>query len=214
MLGAPASGKGTQASRLASHFDLPNLSTGALMRAEQQRGSNIGRLADKHLAGGGFFPDDLMVEIMVAWLGDIGGAGFVLDGFPRTLPQGQAFDAIIAEKGKPLDAVILLETDLETLHRRIANRVQCDRCAGSFQQQGGGDECPVSGCDGTLAARPDDQPEPYAGRLANYRRLTEPLIQHYQASGCLKKVDGRAPSDEVFAEILELVGGRAISKTP
>jgi adenylate kinase len=213
MLGAPASGKGTQAARLASHFDLPNLSTGALMRTEQQRGSNIGRLADQHLAGGGFFPDDLMVEIMIAWLGDTGGDGFVLDGFPRTLPQGQAFDTILAEQGKPLDAAILLDADLETLHQRIANRVQCDQCAGSFQRQEGGAECPRSGCDGQLAPRPDDQPAPYAGRLANYRQLTEPLIQHYLSSGCLKRVDGRAPSDDVFAEILELLGDRSISKT-
>ncbi|MFT4547781.1 MAG: adenylate kinase [Verrucomicrobiales bacterium] len=209
MLGAPASGKGTQAARIASHFRLPNLSTGALIRSEQQRGSNLGALADNYLAGGGFLPDDLMAEIMTTWLQESGAGGFVLDGFPRTLPQAENFDAFLASAGQRLDAVILLEADLETLHRRIGSRVHCTRCGGTFQLNAtivpSGD-CPKVDCQGRLEPRSDDQPEPYAGRLANYHKLTKPLIEHYEQGGGLRRVDGNASQDEVFETILNQLG--------
>lgn len=218
MLGAPASGKGTQAARLASHFGLPNLSTGSLIRGEQQRASKLGQLADKHLAGGGFLPDELMVEIISAWLSDSGARGFVLDGFPRTLPQAVAFDAILAEQGKRLDAVVLLQVAVESLHQRIASRVHCEQCGATTFRRGVANlashsPCLEPRCRGTLAPRPDDAPGPFAGRLANFHLLTEPLIHHYDAIGVLKRVDGGAPSDEVFDGVLSQLGARTTTTT-
>ena len=208
MLGAPASGKGTQAARLALHFDLPNLSTGALIRAEQKRGSNLGKLADRYLEGGGFLPDELIGELMGAWLGEEGAGGFVLDGFPRTGPQALTFDSILASSGQKLDAAILLEADLETLQGRLAGRLHCPVCGGTFQrgalEQGG--RCPQAGCIGQVVPRSDDQPGPFAGRLGNYHSLTEPLIEHYNQLGVLRRVDGRAQPDEVFSDILARLG--------
>jgi adenylate kinase len=210
MLGAPASGKGTQAARLASHFDLPNLSTGALIRGEQQRGTELGALADRYLSGGGFLPDELIVEIMDRWLLDHGKDGFVLDGFPRTLPQAEAFDSKLSESGHSLDIAFLLEADLGSLHQRIANRVHCSVCGGTFQlvEPGVaiGSPCRQLGCGGKLAPRSDDEPETYAGRLANFHELTGPLIHYYQHAGVLKRVDGCASPDEVFNRLLEQVG--------
>lgn len=206
MLGAPASGKGTQAARLASHFELPNLSTGALIKAEQHRGSDLGQLADRYLAGGGFLPDDLIVEIMDRWLGEHGSEGFVLDGFPRTLPQAEAFERTLTASADQLDAVILLETDVETLRQRCAARVHCSLCGGTFQLGSSGIEiggqCPEEACDGTLEPRPDDEPETYAGRLMNYQRLTAPLIQHYSRGAILKRIESSDSPEAVFDRIL------------
>lgn len=215
MLGAPASGKGTQAALLASHFDLPNLSTGALIRAEQQRGSALGVLADQYLAGGGFLPDSLMIDLIEAWLDDRGQGGFILDGFPRTLPQALAFEQMLAARGQEVDAVVLLDVDLPTLQLRIARRLECERC-GAVLREGAssflrGAPCPKPACPGILATRRDDEPQTYAARLANYHRLTEPLVQHY-AGGPLRRIDGRGTSDLVFDEILGHLGALPIAR--
>lgn len=210
MLGAPASGKGTQAARLASYFNLPNLSTGALIRAEQNRGSDVGRLADQFLAGGGFLPDEHIIEIMRGWLSSHGSSGFVLDGFPRTLTQAESFDRMLASASSGLDGVILLEADLKTLHQRIANRVHCTTCGGTFKLDStgisAGSSCPQADCRGELAPRSDDEPDTFAGRLANFHKLTEPVIGHYAQGGVLKRVDGSRSPDEVFEAILVQLG--------
>ena len=217
MLGAPASGKGTQAARLASHFTLPNLSTGALIRAEQQRGSAIGKLADQFLQGGGFLPDECIVEIMEGWLADNASRGFVLDGFPRTLPQAEAFDAILARAGLRADVAVLLETDSQTLQRRVANRVHCNHCGGTFRLDPpdivAGSPCPQADCQEVLQLRSDDEPSTFAGRLAKYHQLTEPVIQHYDRCGVLKRVDGNRAPDEVFETILAQLGICATTST-
>ena len=207
MLGAPASGKGTQAARLAGYFELPKLSTGALIRAEQSAGSDLGVLADRYLAGGGFLPDELILQVMDRWLDDQGSEGFVLDGFPRTLPQAERFEATLASAGHQLDAAILLESELGALRQRCATRVHCSVCGGTFQvgspsDLSAGDACPEGGCSGVLASRPDDDAEIYAGRLANYQKLTEPLIEHFSRNSVLKRIDGSRSPDAVFEQIL------------
>lgn len=210
MLGAPASGKGTQAARLAAHFELPKLSTGALIRAEQQKGTILGQLADRHLASGGVLPDGVMLDVMGRWLEREGARGFVLDGFPRTLPQAEIFDGILAASEHRLDAVVLLGTDAETLRQRCAGRLHCRLCGETFQLGSAGIEaegqCPQDFCNGTLAPREDDEPATYAGRLANYHRLTEPLIEHYERCSTLIRVDGSGSPDVVFGEILDQLG--------
>ena len=211
MLGAPASGKGTQAARLAKHFGLPDFSTGALIRSEQQRGSNLGRLADRFLAGGGFLPDDLIIELMLRWLDDHGSEGFVLDGFPRTLPQAEALDQSLADAGDQIDAVVLLDTGLGTLRGRSAKRLHCSLCGGTFrigdaQLIGVGKGCPDMACQGTLEPRRDDEPQTYAGRLANYQKLTQPLIRYYSRNSILKRIDGSGSPDAVFGKILTELG--------
>ena len=213
MLGAPASGKGTQAARLASHFELPKLSTGAFIRAEQQRGTTLGQLADRHLASGGFLPDELMLDVMGRWLDADGAAGFVLDGFPRTLPQAEVFDGILAASEHQLDAIVLLETDAETLRQRCAGRLHCGLCGETFQLGSAGVEaagqCPQDVCNGTLAPREDDEPATYAERLAKYHSLTEPLIEHYERCSTLIRVDGSGSPEVVFGEILDQLGATA-----
>lgn len=210
LLGAPGSGKGTQAARIAGQFDLVNLSTGALIRTEQKSATALGKLADRHLAGGNFLPDDLILEVMNGWLGDHGADGFVLDGFPRTLAQADSFDTMLSAGNARLDAVVLLRVDSEVLRQRVSRRVQCDSCgathSGVLDEHSAGIACAVPGCDGTLAPRQDDSPETYARRLENYRTLTEPLTDYYRGKGILREIDGEGSSDEVFGAILERIG--------
>jgi len=208
LLGAPASGKGTQAALLGKHLKVPYLSTGALIRAEQERGSRIGNLADQYLEGGGFLPDPLMIEIMGAWLAGEGSRGFVLDGFPRTLPQAEAFDASLAKNGIGLDAAILLQIDGQLLHDRTASRIQCSTCGSTLRIDGSvgveeGSACPKPGCGGKLSRREDDSPAVYANRLERFNQLTRPVVQYYEKVGKLKRVDGAACSEDVFQQILD-----------
>lgn len=201
LLGPPASGKGTQGRRLAEGLGLGYLSTGALLREQVEAGSALGKLAEPILARGEYLPDDLMCRILSDWLGRQTG-GWVLDGFPRSLPQAEFLDTRLAEENLRLDAAVSLEVPYEELVSRIRNRVECPDCRWSGQraQAAEGAQCPV--CSATVVPRPDDTEENFNNRHQEFLRLTQPVIAHYQHLQLLSRCDATPPQDEVARTLL------------
>lgn len=208
VLGPPASGKGTQGRRLAAGLGLAYLSTGALLREHVEAGSDLGKQAEPILARGGYLPDELMLPILAEWLSRQDG-GWVLDGFPRSLPQAVFLDAWLAQRGLKLDRAISLEVPFTDLFARIKDRVECPECrwTGQTAQLANSSDCPV--CGSTAGPRADDSEENFRSRHAEFRTLTLPVIAHYRNAGVLSPCDATAPQDEVAARLLELFTGNA-----
>jgi adenylate kinase len=188
LLGPPGAGKGTQAQRLVSTYGIVQLSTGDMLRAAVAAGTPVGLRAKDIMARGELVPDDVVVAIIADRIAQPDARrGFVLDGFPRTVPQAQALDRLLAERGLKLDGVVELKVDEGILVKRIENRVA--------QMTARGEKL-----------RSDDNPEVLKGRLAAYRAQTAPLAGYYAGKGMLKSVDGMAPIDKVSAAIARVLG--------
>jgi adenylate kinase len=205
LLGPPGAGKGTQAKRLEERHGLIQLSTGDMLRAELAAGSPTGRKVKSAMDSGQLVPDELIVELIASRIDRLPkGKGFILDGFPRTQPQAEALDAMLARKGLKLDYVIEMKVDEDALIERIAGRFSCTQCGASYndvhhrpQRDGVCDVC--GGRD--FVRRPDDRPVTVKARLKTYRELTAPVLPYYRAKGVLRTVDGMAPIDDVATEI-------------
>ncbi len=225
MLGPPGAGKGTQAERLAHHFGLPHVDTGALLRAEMAAGTPFSRLLEQYLPKGLLAPDDLVTQVVLRRLAEPDArAGFVLDGFPRSLPQALWLDAALSAQRRPLTAVVLLRVSESTLWRRLLNRVVCGACGAIYNEQTKpprpgeictrcrtplirvGDHVECEGCHEPITRRPDDQPGAIEERILAYRRETVPVLEHYRALGLLREVDGEGPEDVVFRRVLDALG--------
>ena len=204
LLGPPASGKGTQGKRLAASLGLHYLSTGALLREQVEKQSDLGLRAMPILARGEYLPDDLMCPILADWLSRHPG-GWVLDGFPRSLPQATFLADWLAAHATTLDAAVALDVPIETLLGRIRERVECPACrwTGQKPQLGPGDACPQ--CAATAGPRPDDDEANFLRRHREYETLTLPVIRHYQDLGLLRLTDATAPIDTVSSRILHSV---------
>ena len=190
LLGPPGAGKGTQAQRLVDQYGIVQLSTGDMLRAAVKAGTPLGIKVADIMARGALVPDDLVVDIVSDRVDQPdANRGFILDGFPRTVPQAEALDQMLKKKGLKLDAVIAFNVDEGVLLHRIKNRIAQMRARGE-------------------PLRPDDDPDILQQRLAAYRAQTAPLVAHYAGSGLLKAVDGMASIDEVTAAI-----GRAVAET-
>jgi adenylate kinase len=170
ILGPPGAGKGTQAQRLVETYALAHLSTGDMLRAARDAGTAVGREADQYMSAGNLVPDETVLAIVAERLGQPDcQAGYLLDGFPRTIAQAEALDATLARQGTPLDAVLQLEVAEDELFRRLAGR-----------------------------GRADDRPEVIRQRLVAYRRQTEPLSKYYADHGLLKSIDGTGSVEDIF----------------
>lgn len=204
LLGPPASGKGTQGKRLAASLGLHYLSTGALLREQVALATPLGLRAKPILDQGGYLPDELMCPILADWLEHHPG-GWVLDGFPRSLPQAHFVDQWLAAHARSLDAAVALKVPVQVLLERIRDRVECPSCRWSGQrpQLGPADACPK--CGATAGPRADDGEENFLRRHREYEALTVPVIHHYQSLGLLRETDATAPMDEVAARILTSV---------
>ena len=204
LLGPPASGKGTQGRRLAARLGLGYLSTGALLREQVEAGTELGKQAEPILARGEYLPDALMNPILAEWLARQGG-GWVLDGFPRSLPQAVFLDAWLEARGLQLDAAISLEVPFEDLMDRIRSRVECPDCRWSGQQPElrPGGKCPT--CGSPAGRRADDSEENFRSRHAEFVHLTGPVIDRYRRLGLLSPCDATAPRDEVAARLTRLL---------
>jgi adenylate kinase len=204
LLGPPASGKGTQGRRLAEALHLGYLSTGALLREQVENHTDLGQLAEPILARGEYLPDDLMCRILSQWLENQEG-GWVLDGFPRSLPQAKFLDQVLAENGLFVDRAISLEVPFQELVARIQQRVECPECrwSGQLSQAAHEDRCPV--CEAKLVPRSDDNEANFTNRYQEFVRLTLPVVMHYARLERLVPVDATAPQDVVAANLLRQV---------
>lgn len=199
LLGAPASGKGTQGRKLAEVLGLGFLSTGKQLRREVRSGSDLGREADKYLVRGQYVPDSLALAIAFNWLGENTG-GWVLDGFPRTLAQAKELDEFLGERAHDLRA-IGLEIPTPELERRVQDRRECRTCSwtGTQQQAEESGSCPA--CGGEVVFRRDDDLENFRSRHRAFVELTGPVIAYYDYSQRLQRVNGLGTVEEVFETV-------------
>ncbi len=211
LLGAPGAGKGTQAKRLEERYGMVQLSTGDMLRAAVASGSALGQRAKEIMDAGHLVPDELVIRMIAERIDEPDCArGFILDGFPRTTAQAEALDAMLAEKGLKLDAVIEIRVDEEILVDRITGRFSCANCGAgyhdTFQQPKTPGVC--DRCGGTeFLRRDDDNEETVRQRMAAYRDQTAPILPYYQAQGMLQGVDGMADIDRVSAELFQVLDG-------
>ena len=209
MLGAPGAGKGTQAKMLAEKYGVPHISTGDIFRANIKNGTELGMEAKKYMDQGLLVPDELTVRILLDRVAqDDCKNGYVLDGFPRTIPQAEVLDSELTKLGDHIDYAINVDVPDENIVKRMSGRRACLTCGATYhiehvppKKEG---ICDV--CGSELVLRDDDKPETVKNRLNVYHEQTQPLIDFYTEKGVLKTVDGTVPMEEVFAAITAILG--------
>jgi adenylate kinase len=214
LLGAPGSGKGTQAQRLRDQKGIPQVSSGDLLRDAVTRGTELGKRAKAAMDAGELVTDDIVLGLIRERLGRPDAAkGFILDGYPRNVAQAAALDQLLADLGQPIDAVVLMQVDDKALVLRLTGRRTCPDCGKVFNvyssPSGKGAHCdnPAHGTEPPLLKqRDDDKEDVIANRLKVYNAQTAPLIEHYRGRGLLKVVNADQPMDRVYAEFVKATG--------
>ncbi len=198
MLGPPGAGKGTQAVRVAEHYQVPHISTGDILRDNVARETELGLKARSFMEGGDLVPDELIIELIADRIGhDDAENGFLLDGFPRTLAQAVSLEDLLREREMPIDVVALLDVEDEEIVRRISSRFLCRECKRDANAGQGTISDVSPHCGGELYQREDDKAETVQNRLEVYRRQTAPLVEYYEGKNLLLKVDGFGRVDEI-----------------
>jgi len=211
LLGPPGAGKGTQGQMLAQELGVPQIATGDILRAAVQEGSELGQKAKSYMDAGDLVPDEIMVGIIRDRLQAADAqAGYILDGFPRTVAQAEALDEMLEAIGQHLDHVIHIDVDDEILVERLSGRLICRDCGASYhkrfsppQKAGVCDQC-----GGELFQREDDQEETVRSRLSVFAERTQPLVEYYQQQGIYRKIEGNRDPQEVLGEILSAIQGQ------
>ena len=209
MLGAPGAGKGTQAKKIADRYHLPHISTGDIFRTNIKNGTELGMKAKAYMDKGNLVPDSLTLELVVDRLNQTDCKnGYVFDGFPRTIPQAEALTGALEAKGEKVDFAIDIEVPDEEIVKRMSGRRACLKCGATyhilFNAPKEQDIC--DRCGNELSMREDDRPSTVLNRLSIYHKQTQPLIDYYQEMGCLVQFDGTKDVEEVFNDILEVLG--------
>lgn len=209
MLGAPGAGKGTQAKMIADKYGVPHVSTGDIFRANIKNGTELGMEAKKYMDQGLLVPDELTVKILLDRVSQSDCKnGYVLDGFPRTIPQAEVLDKALAELGESIDYAIDVDVPDENIVKRMSGRRACVSCGATYhvvhvppKKEGICDRCGSE-----LILRDDDKPETVKNRLDVYHKQTQPLIDFYTKKGVLKTVDGTVDMQDVFKAIVAILG--------
>lgn len=209
MLGAPGAGKGTQAKMIADKYSIPHISTGDIFRANIKNGTELGKKAKEYMDQGLLVPDELTVDLVIDRVAQEDCKnGYVLDGFPRTIPQAESLDAALEKRGEKVDYAINVEVPDDNIVNRMSGRRACVACGATYhivhiptKVEGICDRCGSE-----LILRDDDKPETVTKRLNVYHEQTQPLIDYYQKQGILKSVDGTQPMEKVFDAIVEILG--------
>ena len=209
MLGAPGAGKGTQAKMIADKYQVPHISTGEIFRANIKNGTELGKEAKKYMDQGLLVPDELTVKLLLDRVANPDCVnGYVLDGFPRTIPQAEVLDAALTELGDKIDYAINVDVPDENIVKRMSGRRACLACGATYhiehippKTEGICDKCGQE-----LVLRDDDKPETVMKRLNVYHEQTQPLIDFYSNKGILKSVDGTVDMMDVFAAIVAILG--------
>ncbi|MCH5260892.1 MAG: adenylate kinase [Lachnospiraceae bacterium] len=209
MLGAPGAGKGTQAKMIAEKYGVPHISTGDIFRANIKNGTQLGMEAKQYMDQGLLVPDELTVKILLDRVAqDDCQNGYVLDGFPRTIPQAQVLDKALTELGDKIDYAIDVDVPDENIVKRMGGRRACLSCGATYhiehippKAEGICDKCGQE-----LVLRDDDKPETVQNRLNVYHEQTQPLIDFYKEKGVLKTVDGTMDMKDVFAAVMTILG--------
>ncbi|MBQ9444245.1 MAG: adenylate kinase [Lachnospiraceae bacterium] len=209
MLGAPGAGKGTQADRIAESYELPHISTGDIFRKNISEGTELGKEAKSYMDKGALVPDELTIRMLLDRVGaDDCGRGYILDGFPRTIPQAEALDEELGKIGEKIDYAIDVEVPDEDIINRMSGRRACPKCQAIYhiayippKKDGICDQCGAE-----LIIRDDDKPETVRKRLQVYHEQTQPLIDFYRKKGVLHTVDGTRNADEVFSDVKGILG--------
>ncbi|TCL66480.1 adenylate kinase [Hydrogenispora ethanolica] len=211
LLGPPGAGKGTQAELLVKRFAVPHISTGDIFRAAVKEGTPLGVEAKRYMDSGQLVPDEVVVGIVKERLlkSDCE-KGFLLDGFPRTVPQANALDGFLTENGRQITAVINIDVDFEVLLKRLTGRRVCRNCAAVYhiETKRSKVETVCDKCGGEVYQRADDTPETVSKRLQVYQEQTEPLIRYYEAKNLLLTFDGQKSIPDVFEEICRALEGK------
>ena len=206
MLGAPGAGKGTQADLLAKELRIPHISTGDIFRRNIKEGTELGRKAKEFMDAGKLVPDELTIAMLLDRIaGEDCGNGYILDGFPRTIPQAESLKKALDEKKDGIDVCIDIEVPDETIANRMSGRRSCPKCGATYHilYNKPAKEGICDACGAELVQRADDKAETVLERLRTYHELTQPLIDYYSAQGILKSFDGTRRPDEVFEAIME-----------
>ena len=209
MLGAPGAGKGTQAKKIAEKYNIPHISTGDIFRANIKNGTELGQKAKTYMDQGLLVPDELVVDLVMDRFAQPDCEnGYVLDGFPRTIPQAEALDAALEKAGAKIDYAINVEVPDENIINRMSGRRACVACGATYhlvhippKKEGVCDNCGKE-----LILRDDDKPETVKKRLDVYHEQTQPLIDYYTQKGALVEVDGTVDMEEVFNAIVKILG--------
>lgn len=206
IIGPPGSGKGTQAARVAGELGIKHLSTGDLLREAVAEKAPLGVEAERYMKNGELVPDRLMLGLIREELDRLGDTGWILDGFPRTLPQAEALAKMLDERHTAIDIALLVDVDFEAIVERLTSRRVCPSCNAVFNLKtmpDAGEIC--AKCGGNLVKRPDDEEETVRRRLDVYEKQTAPVVEHYRDAGILERVEGTGGIDEITAEILRLL---------
>jgi adenylate kinase len=209
LYGAPGSGKGTQANMLRSHFGIPHIATGDMLRAEIAAGTPLGLEAQPILAAGHYVSDEIMIGMIRNRLRQADSRrGFIIDGFPRTIPQAEALDTLMGELSRHFDRVLYLKVDLDELLQRLSGRLVCPQCQRTYPP--GTAACAAEGS--ALVQREDDKVEAVKPRIEIYLQKTIPVLDHYRGEGLVSEIDGMGTIDDISRQVLAAVTATATNR--
>ena len=209
MLGAPGAGKGTQAKKIAAQYSIPHISTGDIFRANIKNNTELGQKAKTYMDKGELVPDSVVVDLIMDRFKEADCAnGYVLDGFPRTIPQAEALDNALKANGEKVDFAINVEVPDENIINRMSGRRACVGCGATYHIKYNPTkvEGVCDACGEKLILRDDDKPETVKNRLSVYHEQTQPLIDYYNKAGVLAEVDGTKDMEDVFKDIVNILG--------